>query len=437
MSTRNYKRGAEDALNAINSWVGKMSSTTDFAIKEIQDILIKAKACGDNIEKLYEYISENERKAFYKIAPSYDIRELEKEEKYVLVGVLYQLAIDKPNNSNQKKYIQQIQKYLNVKDNTTVIYLEVIGNIENLAVQKAMYQVVIEYLALQDGEFYDETELQTELLDCFNLNMKTKNEIEKSVELTLKIVGKNGIAEKYEVVDTEAAIKTKVAEENEKLLNAVKKLDNINLQLILECFYELYEENIDIITEEYKSKSRCQSAVESELRKQYNSISNIFNTYSANALDKKALNEIKDEIEPIFEEIKHLSQILMDITKNELFSEIIGIASIDEFKEILEQSLKEQLNDTYFSIKPFEHYSQMLEYESFSFEEGFLGHLTATWSCENFYDIDLYDSVQKIVDVYTKHANSIVCEKVAIPIKNKVEEIVLKVFPDIDLYKNT
>ena len=138
MSTRAYKRGAEDTLNAINAWVGKMSSTTDFAIKEIGDILRKAKECGDNVEKLYEYISENERKAFYRIIPSYDIRELEKEEKYVLVGILYQLAIDKPNNANQKKYIQKIQKYLDIKDNPTTIYLDVIGNIENLAVQKAI-----------------------------------------------------------------------------------------------------------------------------------------------------------------------------------------------------------------------------------------------------------------------------------------------------------
>ena len=224
-------------------------------------------------------------------------------------------------------------------------------------------------------------------------------------------------------------------EEREKLLNTVKKLDNINLQLFLECFYELYEENIDIINEEYSTKSRCQSAVESELRKKYNSISGIFNAYSSNSLDKKAFNEIKSDIEPIFAEIEHHSQILMDITNNESFSEIINIADIELYRESLQQSLNEQLKDSYFSIKPFEHYSRMLEYESFSFEEGLLGSLTATWSCENFYEVDIYEDAQATADIYAKYANSIVCEKISIKIKNKIEEIVVKVFPDINLYQ--
>ena len=149
----------------------------------------------------------------------------------------------------------------------------------------------------------------------------------------------------------------------------------------------------------------------------------------------EAFNEIKSDIEPIFAEIEHHSQILMDITNNESFSEIINIADIELYRESLQQSLNEQLKDSYFSIKPFEHYSRMLEYESFSFEEGLLGSLTATWSCENFYEVDIYEDAQATADVYAKYANSIVCEKISIKIKNKIEEIVVKVFPDINLYQ--
>lgn len=429
MSTRSYKRGVVDTLNAINVAMNKNASAKEFSAKEIENIKIKVEEYGkrfsDNFSNLCQYISEKERQAFYHVVPSFDIRDLEKEEKYVLVGVLYQLAMDKTNNFEQKHYIQQIQKYLNVTDHPTAIRIEIIGNIEDLSVQKAMYQVVIEYLALQDGEFYDETEFQTELLETFSLNKTLRNEISDKVELMIKIVGKKGISEKYDVVDPEAGIKERVGQERDNLLKMIDKLDNINIQLVIECMYELYEENLDVIHEKYSSKNNCKKAIVSELCKQYDSVKNIFNPYSSNAIDKKAYIELKEEVEPVLGEIRHFSQVLVDITKNETFNEIIEIANMEVYQKDLQETLHDQLSSSLFSIPTLEHYSNMLEFDREDF--GWFNN----WSCSYFPYGEIYDDAQSKVDMFAKYSNSIVVEKLTKKLKYKIEETIVRVFPDI------
>ncbi len=204
MATRSYKRGASDTMLAFNDLLHKQEAALNFVGEEIQTLNDKIQSHGNNIDSLCDHISNKEKLAFYSITPTFDIEYLEKEEKIVLIGILYLLANDTVPTHYQQEYIRSIQKYLNIKDYPAAICLDIIENIENLTTQKAMYQTILEYLSLQDSDYYDETVLQTDLLNLFNLNKKTCEKIKSHVELTIKIVGLKGLSEKYSSINFEA-----------------------------------------------------------------------------------------------------------------------------------------------------------------------------------------------------------------------------------------
>lgn len=98
-----------------------------------------------------------------------------------------------------------MQKYLEVKEPPFGVDPMAIENIEDIPSQKAILQTVLEYLRLQDGDGYDETELQQEFLDAFSVSNRVKNEIINHVELLYGATGARGLAEKYGYVPEEEA----------------------------------------------------------------------------------------------------------------------------------------------------------------------------------------------------------------------------------------
>lgn len=437
MFNKKYKKGMKDAAKAYEAFGEKQEKALEVILEELRSGNIDIKTAIDNLDgninSLYEYLNSQELAKLYTVYTPFDIKHLKDNEKLFLGGALLKLTMDRTPTDAQQIYLNAVLKYLSLKEPPFGVDLFAIENIEEINAQKAIYQTVLEYLILQDGNHYDETEVQQEFLDSFCLNLRSRETIAKHVEILYSSTGSTGLSEKYNVADPEIAIKERVAEEREKLLNTVKKLDNINLQLVLECIYELYDEDLDVTCGEYSSKSSCQKAFEGELRKKHNSICEAFNTFSSNSLDKKALEEIKEEVEPIFEEIRHHSQNLQNIIKDDSFSEIIDLLKFEFYQESIQEALKRNLSDRLCSIPSFEYYSKMLEYESDDFGDGFWS--SSSWDCTNFFEVDIYEDAQTSADVFAKYANSIVREKVSSKIKNKIEEIIVKVFPDIDLHK--
>ena len=441
MFNKKYKKGMKDAAKAYEAFGEKQEKALEVILEELRSGNIDIKTAIDNLDgninSLYEYLNSQELAKLYTVYTPFDIKHLKDNEKLFLGGALLKLTMDRTPTDAQQIYLNAVLKYLSLKEPPFGVDLFAIENIEEINAQKAIYQTVLEYLILQDGNHYDETEVQQDFLDSFCLNLRSRETIAKHVEILYSSIGSTGLSEKYNVADPEIAIKERVAEEREKLLDAVNKLDNIILSVSIYGDYNLYDEDFDVINEEYPTKGSCQKAIENELRKKYNSVSEVFNSYSSNSIDKRIFIEIKKEVECFFEEIRHYSQKLENIIKKDSFYEITDLLEFELYKDSIQEALKENLSESICSSPSFVHYSQMLEYECFSFDEGLLASLTAKWSCENFYDIDIYADAQASADVFAKYANSIVCEKIVIPIKNKVEEIVLKVFPDIDVCKTT
>ena len=219
MINKKYKKGFSDASNAYQAFGEKQSEALEHILGEIRNgncTLEEAiKKFGDingNVENLYKYLKSKEKAQLYSIYTPLDIANLDKEEKLFLVGILFRLTIDKLPTEAQQKFIRSVQRYLDIKEPPFGVDISAIEEIESMNAQKAIYQVVLEYLILQDGDSFDETEIQHSLLESFNLNNKNRQTIEEHVKLLYRATGAEGLVEKYGFV-TEAETETASEEE--------------------------------------------------------------------------------------------------------------------------------------------------------------------------------------------------------------------------------
>lgn len=171
MFNKKYKKGMADAAKAYEAFGKKQEKAIEAVLQELRqgniDISTAIQSLKGNIDNLYSYLESKEKAELYTVYTPFDIKELDKNERLFLVGALLRLTQDKDPTETQQNYLRSIQKYLEIKEPPFGIDLTAIENIENMLHQKAIYQVVLEYLILQDGDSYDETELQQEFLDSF------------------------------------------------------------------------------------------------------------------------------------------------------------------------------------------------------------------------------------------------------------------------------
>lgn len=210
MFNRKYKKGIQDAAKAYEAFGEKQEKALEFILEELRSSNIDIKTDIDeldgNIDALYEDLSSKELAKLYTVYTPFDIKNLEENERLFLVGALIRLTVDKTPTDEQQNYLRSIQKYLEIKEPPFGVDLTAIENIDNMNAQKAIYQSVLEYLILQDGESYDETELQQEFLDSFNLNSKNREYIAEHVEILCSATGALGLSEKYGYVIEDESI---------------------------------------------------------------------------------------------------------------------------------------------------------------------------------------------------------------------------------------
>ncbi len=202
MFNRKYKKGMADAARAYEAFGEKQEAAIQHVLEEIrsgQKTMDQGlKDLGGEIDGLYEYLSGQEKANLYGLNTPLDIKELGEEEKRFLVAALYQLAADKAPNEEQQNYLRAVQKYLDIRNpQLGGDILERVESIEDLQAQKAILQTVLEYLCLQGGDSYDETELQQDFLDSFSVNKRQYQEICDHVELLYRATGAVGLSEKY------------------------------------------------------------------------------------------------------------------------------------------------------------------------------------------------------------------------------------------------
>ncbi len=201
MFNKKYKKGMADAAKAYEAFGKKQEDAINQILEEVRkqggDFAETIKSLNVNIDGLYDYLQSKEKAQLYTVYTPFDIKDLDKEEQLFLIGALFRLTTDKAPNEHQQDYLRSIQRYLDIKEPPFGTDPLAIENIEDIPAQKAILQAVMEYLYLQDGDSYDETELQQEFLDAFSVNNKGRQAIFEQVERLYKATGARGLAEKY------------------------------------------------------------------------------------------------------------------------------------------------------------------------------------------------------------------------------------------------
>lgn len=208
MFNKKYKKGMADAAKAYEAFGQKQADAIKHILEEVRqgkrDLESVLRELNGNMDCLYDYIDSKEKAHLYSVYTPFDIIELDKNDRLFLVGVLYRLTADKAPNENQQNYIRAVQRYLEIKEPPFGIDPMYIETIEDIPTQKAILQTVLEYLYLQDGDSYDETEYQQEFLDAFSVNTKGRKEIMDRIDLLYTATGAKGLAEKYGYVPEES-----------------------------------------------------------------------------------------------------------------------------------------------------------------------------------------------------------------------------------------
>lgn len=206
MSKKDYKKGISDAMEAYSDFSEKQEAATRHVAEQVDKVAGKVDKLGDKIGGITGYITEQEKAELYRLNTPVDIADLGNQEKKMLLAILYQLATDESETTEeQQNYIRAVQKYLSIFNPQTEIDIEVVENIEDIAAQKAILQAVLEffYLGTHPKSY---TEDQLDFLECFQLNRKTRKEIMSHIETIAEAVGRDGIAEKYGFVAKDDAI---------------------------------------------------------------------------------------------------------------------------------------------------------------------------------------------------------------------------------------
>lgn len=197
MSKKDYKRGMADAMEVYEEFGKKQEAAIRHGGEEIEKTAGKADRLGGKIGKITNYISDQEKAALYKRNTPVDIADLDDAEKRILLAVLYQLSTDEEElTEEQQNFILAVQQYLKIYNPQTEIDLEAVENIEDISTQKAVLQTVLEffYLRTHPGIYSDD---QMVFLDCFQVNRKTRREINGYISAIVEAVGMKGLSEKY------------------------------------------------------------------------------------------------------------------------------------------------------------------------------------------------------------------------------------------------
>ena len=211
MSRKSFEAGMEAGAKPFGEKFNKQADAFDTTADRLDSKLDDIKGVTDT---LVDDGLARERKEVFGLTTLFDINSMEDTEKILVVSLLYTLAQRFEANDYQKNYIRSVQKYLGLKNVQPADTLAGVENVKDTDSQKAILQVMMEYLFL-DGfsfDFLDEEDYE-ELFDSFNVNRKGFREVETAIENIYQAVGADGLAEKYGSVDAESAESTDSDEE--------------------------------------------------------------------------------------------------------------------------------------------------------------------------------------------------------------------------------
>ena len=191
---KEFKRGMEAGAKPFEEKFYQVGTQIEEAKSEITE---KVDGLSEINEIILNELSIREKKELFDLNLEKNIQSLDYEDKEFALGILYTVAqMIEDISENQKEYLLRLQHYFDIKEPNTSISVEKVENVEDLKIQKALYQLVNEFIFLYDGEFYD-TELKEVIYDHFSINNRTRKEIRGDIINTVRLMGMNSLCDKY------------------------------------------------------------------------------------------------------------------------------------------------------------------------------------------------------------------------------------------------
>ena len=238
MSKKDFKRGMEAGAKPFEEKFKQVSEAVERVGEGLNQKLDNIKGTMNTV---IDDLSSIQKKELYDLSTQYDIKELERPDKELLIAGLYTLSAMSDNLTEyQKAFIRSVQKYIGVKNPQTSVDLSIaIENVENVTTQRAILQAFMEFLYLENENvsFLDDYE---ELFEFFNVNKKGRESIIDSIQKVYHATGAQGISEKYGYVP-ERIVESGSVDEGGKSIAVLGHIDHGKSTLTAAITKTLYE----------------------------------------------------------------------------------------------------------------------------------------------------------------------------------------------------
>lgn len=248
MSKKEYNSGAkmgiklsEEIADRNTRAIEYLSSQVNKLPEELEDIKLIVSNLSSGMEDI-------EIEKLFGIIKRINPKDLEYEEKVILVRLINKIAIDFSSNDNQKQFSRRLSIYLGININDTIYdnydNVNISEVIDSINLQKMMYQVVKEYIYLGEnthnyGDKYDD------VFNKFSINYTTyKEQIEALINTKVCVFGIECLYEQYgiEIIELDSPIKS---EELGQLRSEIGEIEEykINKSITIEVGKELIISN--------------------------------------------------------------------------------------------------------------------------------------------------------------------------------------------------
>ena len=253
-----YKKGLADAMKAYEAFGKKQEAALEKIVQDFKnsnkELDAKLKALGEDIIAVYDYLDKSEKAALYKLCTPMDLKELEEPERRLLIAVLCQLADDEGSryNSDQRKFVNAIRRYLEIPNPQTFADYSAIEEIDSLDIQETIMRVCLEFMYLQDAD--EMSDDQEAFFDNFAVSKRQAKLIEFDVIRQFHMFGAEGVAEKYgseTVQDNTVSENEKVDEVITDNIAASEKINNPYVGIPLEIADKINIDNNYYETSDY------------------------------------------------------------------------------------------------------------------------------------------------------------------------------------------
>lgn len=232
MRKKDYNSGTKMGIKLSENIVERDTKAIQYLSSQVE----KLPGQFDDIKSIISQLSSNfedmEVEKLYGIIKTVKPEDLEYEEKVILLKLIIKTTSSFPPNDNQKQFLRRLCRYLGININDTIY-----GNYENtnlgevidsIRVQKAMYQIVKEYLYLGENT-HDYGNKYDRIFNCFSKAVDNES-TEILINIKVSIFGIECLYEQYgdDILEPESTMFT----ETWDLLKSTKVMVSISAAIM-------------------------------------------------------------------------------------------------------------------------------------------------------------------------------------------------------------